>query len=370
MFSSPRSFSNLVLLSTLLTAILTLTGAATLGVDYGKEGNNLTSSEVVDLYKSQGIKAMRIYYPYADVLQALRGSGIELVLGVPNTDLQQLASDTSFAKTWVQTNVLNYYPDVTIKYIAVGNEVTPVNAQSQYAQFLITAMTNIFNAVKDADLFQKVRVSTALDTSVIDEKTAFPPSAGDFKGEVMGFMNPIIGFLTDTGAPIMFSIYPYFTYINDPNIKLSYASFTNQSPEFTDKYSGLAYYNLFDAILDGVYSALDRHSGPAKVDGVNSQDSAGHKVPVVVIESGWKRSSGPPLRSTHRGRRTLLSLDDACTYDQNLVLHVTSSQGTPKRPGAPIETYLFSMFDKESESGFGLFSNQKQPLCPINFHQT
>lgn len=372
MFSSPSSLAlvTLAFFIILLSATLTLTGAANLGVAYGRNGNNLPSPrEVVDLYRSQGIRGMRIYDPDQNVLQALRGSGIELLLGVPNTDLQQLASDIPAAKRWVQTNVLNYYPNVNIRYISVGNEVTPVNANSRYANFVVPAMTNIFNAVKDAGLFQKVLVSTALDTSVIDEKTSYPPSAGNFRGDVMWFMNPIIGFLTDTNQPIMFSIYPYYA-IGNPNIKRPFVLFQNQSPEFID--NGLAYYNLFDAMLDGVYSALEKNSGPAMSNGFYSQKKQGYNVKAVVVETGYKRSGRPP--AVH-GRRKLLASDDACTYNQNLIQHVTSSRGTPKRPGVPIVTYIFAMFDEnmkpEAEKNFGLFDpTTRQPFCPINFHGT
>lgn len=376
MFSFPfLSLVTLAFLTMLLIAKLSLTGAATIGVDYGRDGNNLPSPrEVVDLYRSQGIGAMRIYYPDPEVLQALRGSGIELLLGVPNTDLQQLASDIPSAQRWVRTNVLNYYPDVNIKYISVGNEVTPVNPQSRYANYVVPAMTNIFNAVKDAGLFQKVRVSTTLDTTVIDEKTSYPPSAGNFRGDVMWFMNPIIGFLTDTNQPIMFTVYPYYAYINNPNtIKLPYVLFTKQSPEFIDNGNGLAYYNLFDAMLDGVYSALEKNSGPAMLNGTgtgtgfSSSLKSGYDLKAVITESGYRFKGGPPR--VH-GRRKLLASEDACTYYENLVKHVTSV-GTPKRPG-PIETYLFAMFNEdkkpEDERNFGIFGLNKQPRCAINFH--
>ncbi|KAL8157916.1 glucan endo-1,3-beta-glucosidase-like [Apium graveolens] len=374
MISSPFfSLVTLAFLTMLLIAKPTLTGAATVGVAYGRDGNNLPSPrEVVDLYRSQGIGAMRIYWPDPEVLQALKGSGIELVLGVPNTDLQQLASDIPSAQRWVRTNVLNY-PDVKVKYISVGNEVTPVNPQSRYATFVVPAMTNIFNAVKDAGLFQKVRVSTTLDTSVIDEKTSYPPSAGNFRRDVMWFMNPIIGFLTDTNQPILFTVYPYYAYISNNRIKLPYVLFTQQSPEFTD--NGLKYYNLFDAMLDGVYSALEKNSGPAAMPAamlngtVSSSLRRGYQVKAVITETGYRHTPGPPRG---HGRRTLLASEDACTYYENLVKHVTSI-GTPKRPG-PIETYLFAMFDEdkkpEDQRNFGIFGLNKQPRCAINFHGT
>ena len=59
-------------------------------------------SEVVDLYKATGIERMRIYDPNPQTLQSLSGSGIQLILDVPNPDLQAVAFDASAAANWVQ----------------------------------------------------------------------------------------------------------------------------------------------------------------------------------------------------------------------------------------------------------------------------
>src|SRR6185503_9186692 len=101
------------------------------GVCYGMVADDLPApDEVVQLYKSSGIKNMRIYAPDSRVMEALRGSGIGLILGVVNQDIGNLAGCPSCAATWVQTNVQPYYPAVNILYIAVGNEVQGGAAQS------------------------------------------------------------------------------------------------------------------------------------------------------------------------------------------------------------------------------------------------
>ncbi|GJN16766.1 hypothetical protein PR202_gb03787 [Eleusine coracana subsp. coracana] len=58
-------------------------GVESIGVCNGMIGNDLPSpQDVVQLYRSKGISNMRIYAPHSDVMEALRGSGIGLILGV------------------------------------------------------------------------------------------------------------------------------------------------------------------------------------------------------------------------------------------------------------------------------------------------
>ncbi|KAK7857711.1 glucan endo-1 [Quercus suber] len=84
---------------------------------------------------------MRIYDPNQAVLQALSGSNIEVMLGVPNSDLPSLANPSN-AQAWVQRNVLNFWPSVRFRYIAIGNEVSPVNGGTAgLAQFVLPALT-------------------------------------------------------------------------------------------------------------------------------------------------------------------------------------------------------------------------------------
>ncbi|MFS7909006.1 putative glucan endo-1,3-beta-D-glucosidase [Helianthus anomalus] len=50
---------------------------------------------------------MRIYAPNSATLNALRDTGIELMMDVPNRDLQGL-TDPSAARAWVRDNIQRY----------------------------------------------------------------------------------------------------------------------------------------------------------------------------------------------------------------------------------------------------------------------
>jgi len=108
----------------------------------------------------------------------------------------------------------------------------------------------------------------------------------------------------------------------------------------------LNYHNLFNASLNALYSALER--------------AGGLNVEIVVSETGWPSVGNDADTFSH-----------AEDYYQNVINHIAN--GTLKRPGRPIETYLFAMFDEnqkggaETEEHFGLFFPNKQPKYQLQF---
>jgi len=225
--------------------------------------------------------------------------------------------------------VTPYAQNVNIKYITVGNEIRTLDNEAQY---ILPALKNIQNAISSANLQGQIKVSTAIDMTLIGN--SYPPKDGVFTDQAKPYIQPIINFLVKNGAPLLANVYPYFSYIsNKQSISLDYALFRQRGN------NAVGYKNLFDAMLDSVYAALEKVGGS--------------DVKIVVSESGWPSKGGDSA-----------STDNASTYYRNLINHVKN--GTPKRPGA-IETYLFAMFDENQKNGatteqhYGLFNPDKSP---------
>ncbi|OEL36009.1 Glucan endo-1,3-beta-glucosidase GV [Dichanthelium oligosanthes] len=173
---------------------------------------------------------------------------------------------------------------------------------------MLPDMQNLNNALSAAG-FGNINVSTAVKMSVLAFSS--PPSSGAFVDPRHGPHR--FGLLAGTGSPLLANIYPYCAYRGaGGNIDLNYALLKPSSPTS----NGPEYTNLFDAMTDAMYSAME------KVGGSN--------VPIVVSESGWPSDGGFEAM-----------VENTQTYNQNLIDHV--GNGTPKRPWA-LETYIFAMF--------------------------
>lgn len=318
---------------------------AVTGVNLGTLGDNLPpAGEMVGLCHQHNIGRIRLFNPNPAILQALQGSSMEVIVGVPNEELPAIAQDPGAAKTWVEQHILAY-GRVNFKYIAAGNEVSLSNrVNGQVAASVGPAIENIHNALGAAGLGNKVKVTTVVGMWVLGN--SYPPSAGSFREDTGPFINPIIGLLKRFNAPLLVNVYPYLAYIGDPQgIHLDYALFT--SPGVVIRDGPYNYQNLFDAMLDAVYAALEKAGAP--------------NVEIVVSETGWPTSGG-----------TGTSIENAQTYNNKLVEHVKG--GTPRRPSRPIEAYIFDLFDEdqkspEYEKHWGLFLPNKQQKYPLTFNK-
>ncbi|CAA7397474.1 unnamed protein product [Spirodela intermedia] len=324
-----------------------------IGVNYGRLGTNIPSpAAAVKLLSSLSVTHVKIFDMDASVIRAFANTGIFLSLCVPNGNISSLASDQSSADHIIRQFVLPFYPKTRISSISVGNEVSML---PEFAASLLPAMKNLHRSLTAFRLQSVIKVSTTNSLAVLAIR--FPPSLAVFQESIAEpVLRPLLSFLAETGSPFMVNLYPYLTFMEIPYIPLGFALFSENTESgfsFTDPNTGLTYTNLFDLLVDSLNSAAF---------------SLGfYNLRLVVTETGWPSQGGEGDGAA--------SMRNAAAFNQKLVNHVAGIpiKGTPLRPGYPVVTYIFALFDEDLKEGapterhWGLFFANGTKKYQISF---
>ncbi|PWA51786.1 Glycoside hydrolase, catalytic domain-containing protein [Artemisia annua] len=322
---------------------------AFLGVNIGTDLSDMPHpTQVVALLKAQQIRHIRLYDADRGMLLALANTGIKVAVTIPNEQLLGIGQSNATAAHWVAQNIVAHYPATNITTICVGSEV--FDSLPNAVPILVTALKFIQGALVASRLDRQIKVSTPLASTIILD--SFPPSQAFFNRSLNPVMVPLLKFLQSTGSSLMLNIYPYYDYMQSNGvIPLDYALF-NPLPankEAVDANTLLHYTNVFDAMVDAAYYAM------AFLNVTN--------VPVIVTESGW-----PSKGDTKEPDATL---DNANTYNSNLIKHIINQTGTPKHPGIPVSTYIYELYNEDtkpgsvSEKNWGLFDPNGKPIYTL-----
>ncbi|WJX48249.1 hypothetical protein P8452_34840 [Trifolium repens] len=340
--------SKLIFSASLFLLLLDCCSGSFIGICYGRNADDLpTPDKVAQLVQLHKMKYVRIYDSNVQVLKAFAKTGVQLMIGVPNSDLLSFSQYQSNVDAWLKNSVLPYYPATKITYITVGAEVT----ESSYntSSLVVPAMTNVLTALKKLGLHKKIKVSSTHSLGVLSR--SFPPSAGAFNSSHAHFLKPMLEFLAENQSPFMIDIYPYYAYRDSPNkVSLDYALF-QASSEVIDPNTGLLYTNMFDAQIDAIYYALMA---------LNFRT-----IKVMVTETGWPSKGSPKEKAA--------TPDNAQTYNTNLIRHVINNTGTPAKPGQELDVYIFSLFNENrkpglaSERNWGLFYPDQTSVYNLDF---
>ncbi|WVZ66216.1 hypothetical protein U9M48_015473 [Paspalum notatum var. saurae] len=286
---------------------------------------------------------VRIYDADPDMLNALAGTGIKVMVMLPNEDVATAAADKSYALRWVRSNVAAY-PHTQINGVTVGNEV--FDMRPDLSPVLVQAMTNVQDALAQQGLADAVKVSTPIAFDAL--QVSWPPSSGRFKYDIaQQVMRPMLAFLQRTGSYLSVNLYPCLTYMNQPDIARDYALGNANAAAATDPKTGLRYNNLLDAQLDATYFAMEA-LGSLGVSLKQTEHGCA---------SGGRPKGKPPPRGG--GRRlgdgdgaAAPSKENAQAYMNNLMNRVLSGRtGTPHRPDADMDVYIFELFNENGKGG-------------------
>uniref|UniRef100_M1B9Y9 glucan endo-1,3-beta-D-glucosidase n=1 Tax=Solanum tuberosum TaxID=4113 RepID=M1B9Y9_SOLTU len=302
-------------------------------------------TQVVALLKAQQIRHVRLFNADRGMLLALANTGIKVAVSVPNEQILGVGQSNTTAANWVTQNVISHYPATNITTICVGSEV--LSALPNAAPILVNALKFIHSALLASNLDRQIKVSTPLASTIILD--SFPPSQAFFNHTVKPVLIPLLKFLQSTNSYFMLNVYPYYDYMQSNSvIPLDYALFKPlaANKEAVDSNTLLHYTNVFDAMIDAAYFAM------ADVNFTN--------IPVMVTESGW-----PSMGESNEPDATV---DNANTYNSNLIKHVLNKTGTPKHPGIAVSTYIYELYNEDAKAGplseknWGLFSNNGTPV--------
>ncbi|XP_060172074.1 glucan endo-1,3-beta-glucosidase 11-like isoform X2 [Lycium barbarum] len=321
----------------------------TYGINYGRIADNIPSPDkVVKLLRAAKIKNVRIYDAEPSVLNAFKGTGLELVIGLPNGLVKEMGANADHALNWVKDNVKAFLPETRIVGIAVGNEVLG-GSDNELEVALLNAVKNVYNATKKLGISDIVQLSTAHSQAVFAD--SFPPSFCVFKDGVAELMKPLLDFFSKIGSPFCLNAYPFLAYTyNSDKIDINYALF-QPNEGIVDNKTNLHYDNLLDAQIDAAYAALE--------------DAGFRKMEVIVTETGWASNGDENEPAATPG--------NARTYNYNLRKRLAKRKGTPMRPKKMLKAYIFALFNEyqkpgqSSEKNFGLYKADGSISYDIGF---
>ncbi|KAK9154023.1 hypothetical protein Sjap_001503 [Stephania japonica] len=325
--------SLLYLTTTLVTTFTTPSHAQySIGVNWGTSSSHpLPPDKVVPLLKSNNITKVKLFDADPLVLQSLSASGIDVVVGVPNSMLRNLSSSKRVAESWVHDNLTRFVANVgdggvriegsvlgfwqlTVellnyhrRYIAVGDEPFLQNYGEQFKPFVLGAVTNIQMALIKAKLESK--------------------------------------------SPFYANIYPFLSIHQNKNITLDFALFKPTVHALKD--GRKTYKNSFDLSFDTLVTALSRAGFP--------------DMEIVVGQIGWPTDGAVNATS-----------NIAQHFMEGLMEHLQSKAGSPLRPGRSPTAYIFSLLDEDLRSittgnferHWGVFTFDGQAKYQLNLGQS
>ncbi|XVF88484.1 hypothetical protein PTKIN_Ptkin19aG0055000 [Pterospermum kingtungense] len=216
------------------------------GVNWGTMvTHHLPPNKVVKVLNDNGINKLKLFEYNEGIMTALTGTGIEVMVGIPNDMLKVLSEDLAAAASWVYNNVSGSYYDggVNIKYVAVGNEPFLKSYNDTSLQYTLPAFKHVQKALAKSGVKCQYKAS----------------------------------FLYLHDAPFTVNIYPVLSLYGNDYFPLEFASFDESSSKPLRDGNNYVYTNAFDADLDNLINALSKGGFP--------------DMEIIVGEVGWPTDS-------------------------------------------------------------------------------
>ncbi|KAJ3693207.1 hypothetical protein LUZ60_008687 [Juncus effusus] len=320
-----------------------------IGVNWGTVSSHKISPRVaVDLLRENKISKVKLFDSDPTILRALMGSGIQVMVGIPNELLSSVASSVSASDAFVAQNISRFLVKggTDIRYIAVGNEPFLTSYQGQFQSLVLPTLSNLQQSLTKSNLANYVKLVVPCNADAYESPNL--PSLGAFRSDLTQLMTQLVSFLNSNGSPFLVNIYPFLSLYQNPTFPQDYAFFEGSTHPVVD--GSNIYYNAFDGNFDTLVAALTKLGFG--------------QTPIAIGEIGWPTEGAPSA-----------NLTAARVFNQGLINHVLSNKGTPLRPGIPpSDVYLFGFLDEGQKSTlpgnferhWGIFSFDGQAKYTLN----
>ncbi|KAG0621144.1 hypothetical protein M758_4G272500 [Ceratodon purpureus] len=141
--------------------------------------------EVVRLLKDHAITRFRLYDANHSILRALGNSSINVIVGVRNGEVEDLANDSENARKWIERNVLPFVKDTNVTAIVVGDESSTRALPHSVKQ--VQAMRNLHQALVKAKLGNQIEVASPRTVSEYSNDLSFASLKSSMPAEEQGF---------------------------------------------------------------------------------------------------------------------------------------------------------------------------------------
>ncbi|XP_076918272.1 glucan endo-1,3-beta-glucosidase 4-like isoform X2 [Bidens hawaiensis] len=302
---------------------------AYVGINIGTDLLNLPSPEqVVAILRSHQITNVRLFDADNHLLSALSDTEIEVMVSVTNEEVLRIGQSPAAAAAWINKNIAAFVPSTNITAIAVGSEV--LSTIPHAGPVLVPAMKNLHKSLVSSNLNSQVKVSTPFSMDLIPKP--FPPSDSTFNSSWDSIISEVLQFLKSTNSFFMLNAYPYYGYVQSNGIfPIEYALFQALPPvkQIVDPNTLFHYDSMLDSMVDATYNSISALNISV--------------IPIVVTETGWPWAGGASERDA--------TLENAETFNNNLIKRVLNGSGPPSQPAIPMNTFIYELFNEDKKPG-------------------
>ncbi|EPS65149.1 hypothetical protein M569_09631, partial [Genlisea aurea] len=288
-----------------------------IGVNWGREtSHKLIPSMVSDVLLQNGVRHIKIFSTEVRAMKALSGTGISLTGTMASASVPFIRAPGT-TRYWLNDHT-RVFRNMGINLTSIHIGASPLPADNAtYYEDVVVAMKFLLDAIT-MNGHDYLVATTVHNVEILNPLTK--PSEAEFnpfyKDKVAQFLATING----TKTPFSISLMP-FQYLIDYNVDVEFAFMDNKS-NFSIEDNGLIYRNAFELIYDSYLTALLKLGAPKDIE-------------ILISQIGWPTDAHP-----------LATVSNAERFFRGLLPHIKNNKGTPLRPGASIDIYIYSLADE------------------------